>query len=177
MSENANVAEVTADSVREVGGKGKDPKNMSLESLLLLITTERLHKLEMDSRKELMELKDRQKKVSFLHKLTKAINTATNSKGQFDMTEHPDLQEMMKEGKNLGVDLDENRLTYSEDERERLVENIRLTIEDLNMQNEMQLQLVTRITNERYESYQMARSILKPLHDDKLNKARSISGR
>jgi len=133
--------------------------------------------LENETRKELRELKERQKKVTFLHKLTKALNTATTPKGTFDMTNLPDLQTMFKEAKTLGVDLDENHLQYNEQERERLAENIRMTIENLNMQNDMQIQLVTRITQERYESYQMARSILKPMHDDKMGKARGISGR
>lgn len=177
MAEHAQVGEIVSEALSEVEARKNDPKKMTLESLILLLTADRLHQLENDSRKELKDLKERQQKVSYLHKLIKAINTATSPKGEFDITAHPDMQEMLKEGKNLGVDLDENHLKYSEDERERLVENIRLTIEDLNMQNEMQLQLVTRLTNERYEAYQMARSIMKPLHDDKMNKARAISGR
>lgn len=176
MGENANITEVLSEAVRETE-EGQDPKNLSLESLLLLVTTDRLHQLENDTRKELKELRERQKKVNFLHKLTKAINTATSPKGEFDMTNLPELQAMCKQAKELGADLDESHLKYSVEERERLVENIRMTIDDLNMENDMQIQLITRITNERYESYQMARSILKPLHDDKLNKARSISGR
>lgn len=176
MPENPNVTEVLSEAVRESEG-GKDPKNLSLESLLLLVTTDRLHQLEKETRNELKALRERQKKVNFLHKLTKAINTATSPKGEFDMTNLPDLQAMCKEAKDLGADIDETHLKYSVEERERLVENIRMTIEDYNMENDMQIQLISRITNERYESYQMARSILKPLHDDKINKARSISGR
>ncbi len=175
MPGNNEVSEVS-DSIAQVA-QSKNPKNLSLESLLLCLTTDRLHQLENDSRKELQELKERQQKVAFLHKLIKAINTATSPKGEFDCTQHPEISEMFKEAKALGVDIDENKLKYNEDERERLVENIRMTVEDLNIQNEMQLQLVSRLTNERYESYQMARSILKPLHDDKLNKARQISGK
>jgi hypothetical protein len=40
----------------------------------------------------------------------------------------------------------------------------------------MQIQTISRFTNERYETYQMARSILRPLHEDKQRKAREISG-
>ena len=50
-------------------------------------------------------------------------------------------------------------------------------IEDLNTQNDMQLQTVTQLTNERYETYQMARAIMKPLDEDKKQKARSVAGR
>lgn len=176
MADSNPVAEVISDAVQNTA-PAKDPKNLSLESLVLLITSERLHKLESDSRAYLKELKQRQQKVSFLHKIQKTINAATNSKGEFDLTPFEDLKKMFAEAKDLGVDLDTEKLLYNNEERERLVENLRMTVEDLNVQNEMQLQMLTRLTNERYESYQMARSILKPLHDDKLNKARAIAGR
>lgn len=177
MSEQNEVSEVINEAVSEANSASKDPKNMSLEALALLLTSERLHKLESDSRKELEELKSRQQKVSFLHKLMKTINSATGSQGDFDFTPYPELTEMLAKAKEMGVELDETKLAYNDKERERLLENLRMTVEDLNVQNEMQLQMITKMTNERYESYQMARSILKPLHDDKLNKARYIGGR
>jgi len=68
-------------------------------------------------------------------------------------------------------------MKYSREERERLVENIRMACDDLNMENDMQIQTVTRLTNERYEAFQLARSIMKPLHEDKINKARALAGR
>jgi hypothetical protein len=165
-----------------ISGKKKDHKHLSHEALVLLITAERLHKLEGDSRRELLELKERQHKVNFLHKLTKTLHAATSSKGDLDLSKLKpeqlnEMQTMFKAAKDLGVELDEDKHKYNNEERERLLESIRMTIEDFNVQNEMQLQMVTRLTNERYESYQMARNILKPLHDDKMNKARALSGR
>jgi len=170
------------DVVDHIKEKKVDHKKLSHEALALLVTTERLHKLEADSRRELKELRERQQKVNFLHKLTKTLHAGTSPKGELDHSKLPkerleDLKEMMREAKRLGVELQEEKLKYTNEERERLLENIRMTVEDFNVQNEMQIQLVTRLTNERYESYQMARSILKPLHDDKMNKARAISGR
>jgi hypothetical protein len=178
MAEHNEVAEVINEAVTEVNKNGPtDPKTLSLEALVLLLTTERLQKLETDSRSQLNDLRTRQEKVSFLHKMMKTLNTGTDSKGELDLSSYPDLSEMLKKAKDIGVELDEEKLTYSSPERERLLENLRMTVEDLNVQNEMQLQMITRMTNERYESYQMARAILKPLHDDKMNKARSIGGR
>lgn len=170
-----NVQEVVSEAVK--GVSGIDPKNLSLEALLLLITSERLKRLETDSRKELKELQKRQQKVAFLHKLMKTINTATSPKGEFDTTAITEIQQMFSQAKEMGVQIDETKMQYNDDERDRLIENIKMTVDDLNIQNEMQLQFVTRLTNERYESYQMARNILKPLHDDKLNKARAIAGK
>ncbi len=173
------------DLLSEVAGiktSQKDPKTMSHESLSLLITTDRLHKLENDSRRELSELKARQKKISFLYKLTKTLHASTSTKGELDHSNLPgeqlaDLKEMMKEAKELGAELNEDKLKYNNDERERLIENIRMTIEDLNVQNEMQFQMVARLTNERYESLQFARLIFKPGHDAKMSSARAMGGR
>lgn len=174
MADNTPVGEVVAEAIQETS-EGKDPKDLSLEALLLLLMTERLHKLENDSKKELLELKKRQEKVSYLHKLSKSINTATNPKGELDLKANEELREFLKEAKEMGVDYDAEKNKYNKDERDRLMENIRMTIDDLNVQNDMQLQTITRLTNERYESYQMARSILKPLHDAKTRMAQNIT--
>lgn len=156
--------------------QSKDPKHLHLESLSLLLTTERLHKLEKDCLKEISELKDRQKKVAFLHKLMRTINSKTGSKGEFKPKEIAEFKEMLKKANELGVELDEAKEEYTTEERDRLLENIRMTVEDHNMLNELQLQTLSRMTTERYESYQMARSISKPQHEDKMGKARAIGG-
>lgn len=153
-----------------------DPKELSLESLALLINMERLHFLENKITNEFVELKSRQDQVSFLNKLTKKINSAT-SKEEFDCSNDPELQDMLKKAQEYGVDIKEGKFKYNKEERERLIENIRITTDDYNVLNDMQLQTITRLTTERYESYQLARSIMKPLHEDKVSKARAIAGR
>lgn len=150
--------------------------NLSLEALVLLINSERLRHLENKITSEFIELKKRQNEVSFLHKLIKTINTATN-KEEFDCTNNQELKDLLVKAKEYGVDLKEDKFKYNREERDRLIENIRITCDDINVLNDMQLQTITRLTTERYESYQLARSIMKPLHEDKVNKARAISGR
>ncbi len=178
MAENDNANEVLIESPQEINLEGgKDPKNLSLESLVILLTADRLHRLEDDSRTQINELRARQERVTFLHKLMKTLNTATGTAGDIDLSAYPEVVEMLKEAKKLGVELNETQMVYNNDERERLVENLRMTVEDLNVQNDMQLQMVSRLTNERYESYQMARSILKPLHDVKMKQTGYMSGR
>lgn len=168
-------AQVTTDSIKEVVvDKNEKKTNLSLEALILLINTERLKRLHQQTHNEFQELKKRQDQVSYLHKLMKSINKSTNSDGEFDSS-NGDLQNMLAEAQKMGVDIDPSKTSYNKDERDRLVENIRMTIEDYSTQNEMQMQTVNRLTNERYESYQMARSILKPLHDAKMTVVRGIS--
>jgi hypothetical protein len=153
-----------------------DPNHLSIESLALLINAERLHHLEKQVTNEFIELKQRQDKVSYLHKVMKTINLSTNNKGEFDCSSQ-ELKTILAQANEYGVEIDYNKPKYSKDERDRLLENIRMTVDDQNVMNDMQLQMITRLTNERYESYQMARAIMKPLHDDKVNKARAIAGR
>lgn len=158
------------------GSTPPDKSGLSLESIALLVNAERLNYLEKKISTEFKELKKRQDEVTFLHKLIKKINTVTSNE-QFDCSENKELQELLVTAKEYGVDLQEDKYQYNKDERERLLDNIRLTADDNNVLNDMQLQTITRLTTERYESYQLARSIMKPLHEDKTNKARSISGR
>ena len=150
--------------------------NMSLEALILLITTERLKHLKDKTRTELSGLKERQEKVRTLHKLLRSINAETDEKGKLDCTNNPEIKNLMKTVKDLGVDIKDDKFTFTKEERDRLVENLRIAAEDFNVENEMQIQTISRFTNERYETYQMARSILRPLHEDKQRKAREISG-
>ncbi|PJD97583.1 MAG: hypothetical protein CK425_02850 [Parachlamydia sp.] len=172
-AKDGSVAEVLTTALEKP--EESDPNKLSLEALLLLINTERLRQLKEETIKEFSTLKDRQTKVSKLHKVLQAINNATNNKGEMDCTRNEDLKKLLQEAKDLGVDIPDKQ-NFKKDERDRLVENIRMSVEDLNIQNEMQMQTITRLTNDRYETYQMARSILKPLHEDKINKARKIAG-
>lgn len=174
MSDQNN--QVAINPVEEIKhlAEATDPKDLSLEALVLLLNTARLNQLQQQSQKELSELKKRQEQVSFLHKLMKSINKGTTSSGEFDCSSNDELQKLMKEAKEMGVELDERKLKYNKDERDRLIENIRMSVEDFNVQNDMQLQTVNRLTNERYESYQMARTILRPLHEAKQQTAKGI---
>lgn len=167
----------TVDSVKEVVDAPKPNLNLSLETLVQLINTERLKYLQETTDKELKELKERQKDVRTLHKVMKAINAATDEKGNLDISKNKELQALLKDVKALGIDLKDDKMKYNKDERDRLVDNLKMGVDDLNVQNEMQLQKINRLTNERYESYQLARTILKPLHDDKIDKARAMAGR
>lgn len=172
MTENVN----ETSSLDGVEACPPAPK-MSLETLILLIHTERLKSIRDQTASEFKELHERQGKVRKLHEAMKGINKETNEKGELHLKEKPELQELLTQAKELGLEVNPEKLKYSKEERERLLDNLKMTIEDLNIQNDMQMQTVQRLTNERYESFQMARSILKPLHDDKQNKARQMAGR
>lgn len=179
---NDTVEGVTAlDAVKKANSK--DPNNLELEQLVFLLLTERLNQLQQKSADEFKELKKRQEEVVQMHKALKAINSNTNENSELSFDVGSDVHNHIQDAKNkLGIDVQDGQVKdgkvfYTKDQRERLIENIRMSIDDHNTKNDMQMQTVTRLINERYESYQMARSILKPIHDDKMSKARAIAGR
>jgi hypothetical protein len=182
---NTKTESVNSSTVEAVKGlNGRDPKDMELEQLTFVLLTERLKQLQNKSVEEFKELKKRQDEVVQMHKVLKAINSNTNNDTALVFDQGSDVHKLLQNARdNLGIDIQEGtvgkdgKITYNRDQRERLIDNIRMTIDDHNTKNEMQMQTVTRLINERYESYQMARAILKPLHDDKMSKARAIAGR
>ena len=154
-----------------------DPSEYTLEQLVLLVTTERLHTIEKQSRDAIKELTERQGRVRTLHDILTKINSMSDDSGKVKVDE--ELHKMLKDAaqsEGLDIDIKDVGQEYSTASRDRLVDNFRMRVDDLNIQNDMQIQKVTRLNNERYESYQLARSILKPLDEDKKNKARAIRG-
>lgn len=167
---------IKTEATSAVNEGGRDPKDLSLEALTLLINLERLSALQEETEKNLKEIKERREKITKLHEILQAVNSSIDEKGELDLSKHPELTSLLQKAKELGCTIPEGT-QFNLRQQERLVENIRMVVDDLNMQNDMQIQKVTRLTNERYESYQMARSILKPLHEAKISNARAVSGR
>lgn len=139
---------------------------VTLETLILMVNAERLKHLHDKTQAEFAQLKKRQDEVKELHNILKKLNSATTATGELDCSKEA-LPSLLSRAKELGAEINLEKLQYNKEERERLAENIRLTIEDLNVANDMQLQTLNRLTNERYESYQLANRILKALHDAK----------
>lgn len=180
-AKNEAINSETIDAVK--GVNSRDPKSMELEQLVFLILTDRLKQLQQKSVDEFKELKKRQDEVVQMHKVLKAINANTTNESELAFELDSELMNHLNHAKDkLGIEIQpgaikDGKMTYNKDQRERLIDNIRMTIDDHNTRNDMQMQTVTRLINERYESYQMARAILKPIHDDKMSKARAIAGR
>ena len=196
-------AEATTDAATaEVSSIEEDLTGVTMEQISQLMILQKLDALRTDFRGKGMELRKRQERVRWLHDLLQRINKRVDKEtGELDLT-HSSIDEKtgkVKEGVSLDDDLelqDVIRLRellqqaaddkgyeitakskYNKDERERMTDNLRMVCDDLNLQNDRQLQDLNHLVNERYEVYQMARAIMKPLHEDKVHKARSLSGR
>lgn len=165
------------DASVQIGDAEPKKKKVSVEATALLVGMKNITRLEQKVRDELKSLSERRNQVTTLHKLLKSLNSVTNDKGEADLSKNPEIKEMLQQAKDLGLEVPAIKDKYTKDERTRLVENLRTTCDDLNIQNDMQVQTISRITNERHEAFQMMRGILKPAHEDKINKARAIAGR
>lgn len=172
----SDVGNVQVIQKSEGAGGGGEYDDWTLEKLLFLVHTERLKHLEDKSATTLESLTASQDKVSKLHDLIAKINEATDKDGKINVVQGSELEALLKEAKEMGVKVATTEGEFSDKEKDRLIENIRLEIENLNVKNDMMLQEVTRITNERYEMYQLTRMAHKVLDEDKKNKARAIRG-
>lgn len=171
---DTKISGLTSDPIEKI--PPKDPNlDISLEALILLINAERLKQLKSQTDEQFKTLKQGQKEVAQLQDLIQAINAATKSDGTLDIEKNPELKAQLDAAKELGVDLNPQN-KFNKEERDRLIENIRMTIQNKNTDIDMQLQTTSHLTNERFESYQMLRAIMKPLHEMKIAHARGAKG-
>lgn len=167
---------VEQDVIEEIENIDSQEK-LSLEALTLLISKGKVNEMETKLREEFRELNERQGKVKYLHNVIKAINAATTEEGKLDVSQSKELLEMLKEThETYDVTIDLEKMNYTSQERDRLIENIKMTVDDFNVQNEMQMQAISRLNNERHELFQLAKSILKPLHEAKTRAAQAARG-
>lgn len=179
MAQKIEDTSETSEEIRNQLNPG-DPRKLSIESLAVVIAVRGVRKLENQVRKEYVELRERQSKVQLLHKIQKHINATVDDDGAFDWSDDPELQELMEMAEELGVPIPkgkkgENKFKFTASEKRAYTDSLKMTVDDLQLMNDLQLQKISTLTNRRYEFYQMARSIMRPLHEDKINKMRKLS--
>lgn len=159
----------------KVGGAGGDDKRFNLEHAAAMLAADRAKRLAEKSRSELEDIKTRQQQVRFLHEALRYINAERSIEDELDWSQDPEKMELLGKMDELGVQVPNKSGKFSAQETRRLIENTKLVLRDLNDQNEIQLKLVNKLQNERYEAWQLARTIAKPLHDAKVNILRNMA--
>lgn len=175
MNNNNNTQVNSNAPATPIWGRGHTP-HPNMEPLVKLFLASRLKDLQESSKKKLKELQDGQEKVSKLHQLNQKIKAAKGSDGTLDITNNPELKDLLAKAKDLGAEITPNKTKFTKEECNDLIDNIKIAADDLNVKNDMNLQTMTHLTNAIYESFQAARSITKPLHEDKYAKARAARG-
>lgn len=156
-----------AQKTREISGDG-----IALQTLTYMVLTEHIEELSKDIKSELDKVKKGQDKVVALNTLLQTLNSLTpvnNSPTdrKFDMVQAPGIGEMLAQAEKMGVKLPpglENS-QWDNETRERLTENINLTIKNLNMASEMQMQKVNRLMSEQDHARKLLASVMKNLHE------------
>lgn len=169
------VIEDVSDSVR-LRLQTTDPRKLSLETLALFNHTGFCVHTHDQSKGEMTQLKGRQNHMHQLHNMLKGINHATNDKGELDLTNNPELRELLSHAQDYGIPIDPTKMKYTERERDRLVDNIKTTTKELNFLIDSHMQKITHFNNMYYESFQQMRLIMKPLHEAKQRAARASAG-
>lgn len=180
-------------TISSANSASESSSNVGMEPLLQEILIARIESLKNSTGKDLEELLARQKEVEDLHKLLARINEGTDKDGKLKVTDElleflnkaiksNDPNNNANSSDSLKMDPKELKIlekgkTYTSAERQRLYENIKSHIETLQTKSDMQLQALTQSTNERYETYQLARSIMKTLQELGKSFTRAVSGR
>lgn len=179
-------------SIDDVARKSRFPTDQtkSLHTELKLTFTQKLDAQQESLKAEFGKLKAGQNRTREFNVLIKSINQAT-VKGELHCKDNADLLAKLaaaskavpgttvpnqQEPDLQGIELNPSKTDYDKDELDRLLDNIRRSIDDLNVINEMQLQNLNRMVTHYHEIYQMMKNTMKPLHEDKIAKARAIAG-
>jgi len=126
-----------------------------------------------------IDLKDRYEggEVQELLDAVRNVGGVENPEAWTDRQDRYELRQLLFEARDRhGLELD-IREEYESEDRENLLRAFEMTVTDLNFQNDMQMQDLQRKYQEELEVFQMSRMLMKGLHEDKLHKARSSSGR
>lgn len=163
--------------------------NLSIQQILKLMILEKAHEVRKSMVEQAKELRERQVRIHFLHtlsqKLTQAIKdgaidfgeeyeqvlAAEQAKTQEEKDEenkNPSdltaLQLLIRAKNDFGYDLQLEK-EYDKEYVPKLLDSVRTICDDLNMQNNLQSQDLSQLVNERYEIFQLARSMTKVIDE------------
>lgn len=152
---------------------------MTLEILGMALGSYKTKKLE-DSKK----VQENQAALHQLHEILTKVNAMTDGKnGKITVTD--ELVNLIDQAKRtlseLDIDLTTANIvagkTYTSDERQRLIENVRIASENTKTEVESYLSKVRETTNGYYEVLKLAMDIIKILDSPKKKITNAIGGR
>jgi len=86
------------------------------------------------------EVHQRQDKMRLINDLICEINNLTDEKNEIDFSQNPELQEKLRIAKELGANINADKLKFNSVERDRLVQNLQLKAEEWDKENRTQTQ-------------------------------------
>ena len=82
----------------------------------------------------------RQDRMRLINDIIADINSLTDDKQCLDITNHPKLQEKLRVAKELGVNINIEKVKFDNLSRDRLVQNLHLTADNWDKENKSQTQ-------------------------------------
>lgn len=86
------------------------------------------------------EINQRQDKMRLINDIIAEINNLTDEKNGLDISQNADLLEKLQVARQLGVKIKEEQVKFSAIERDRLIENLHLSGDSWNKENQHQTQ-------------------------------------
>lgn len=155
---------VIADSsqVNAIANEPSSEKQESLSRMMYLLTLRRQNELLAQSKEGIAEIQEKGRKVSQVNAASQAINACES--GALDLTNNLELQEALKKAKDAGADIKLDKMKYTPEERNRLLENLRTTTDTLNMQTQTEMQSAN-LLSQVFDCWTAARPLIKTEHD------------
>lgn len=148
--------------VKVVHGR-HDPSELTIqqEAHLLHILHVRTLKAKLD--KEAAELRERQEKIKYIHEILQDINNSMDDKGGMDITQNQELQEKLKEAKEMGIKLPEGKTTFNTHECKRVIDNLHYTIDDWEKDDSLQMRKLQNMYTESEQSILIAKNTMSSI--------------
>lgn len=161
-----------------------DSKGLTVKQLALLIVHHKLDHLKLSYLQKMLEWKENRAKIQDYTVVLSLINARvkdgklqlepSDSKEEFKYNLRAQLEQLVKDGLILNIPADG---LFDAQAREGLVTNLKGMLDGFNLNNNIVIEDLQQIMNERYEAYQYARGIMKPENDAGTQVARNIAGR
>lgn len=149
-------------------------EEQSLETLLWMIRAGHLETLTKKSKEGFQKAAESQKVVAELYDCIKAINRATKGQDSLDISKDDALKTILKRANELECEIELEKMTYTKEERERLLENIRMTVDEKNTDNDLHIQEMTRNYTGQNEMFNLLKSSFGKLDDIKRSILRGL---
>ncbi len=172
-----DIENVEAEKIDKIEDKENIKPSYSLETLALLVNKQRVDQLEDKLRTNFKDLKKRQEEIKGLQSLIRALNRATDDDEKLDFTENAELKELyIAMDKRFELSLPQGT-KFAGAARERVIDNIKMAVDERNLENDLLMNTIQQLNNERNESFQMANKIIKTLNDAKMRVTQALAGR
>lgn len=147
--------------VHDVGNEPTKQKQLSLGRLIYLLALRRQDELVQKSKDGMLEIQEKNRNMAKVNSAMQAINALDH--GDLDLKTQPDILEALKQAKEAGAQIDLSKTTYTAEQRNRLLDNLRLTTDSLGMQTQTEMQQANLIS-QVYENFTLAKPIISEEH-------------